>query len=99
MQHYHQGTVATATTSMFAGLSMLWIAIVNHAPPWTLVPPILLSIASLVTALISFKKYLDGRRDDQARAGQRLRHAEEIHRARLAAIGANGPDFDTLDAR
>lgn len=99
MQHYHQGTFATSTTGFFAAVSMLATGITSHAPPWSLVPALVLSIASLITAAISGRKYLDARRAEAELHAQRLRHADEAQAARLARISLYGCDFEPLDAR
>lgn len=59
------------------GGSLWWVAdqLYRHGPRWELVPPLLLATASLIGSL---KLWLDG---SMAR-----RHADEMHRAQLAAL-------------
>lgn len=46
-----------------------------HGPSWSLVPPIVLSVATVIGAV---KNYLDG--------AQARRHADERHRAEMEAL-------------
>lgn len=77
----HSTQVHTAT----ALGSVWWVldALYRHGPSWQLVPPILIGFVGLIGAS---KGWLN---DAQAR-----RHAEDLHRARLAALR---PGIEGLD--
>lgn len=75
------GHLATHSTSFLAGLTLLWNALAEHAPPWALVPPLALSLASLVGAAVSARK-----------VAQEMRHDRELHEARLKRARYAYPD-------
>lgn len=97
--HYHTGQLVASTSAGAASLSILWQAVVSHAPAWQLVPPLLLSVASCVASILSAYKLLADQLSARHWRQQALRHAEELHRARLARIAATDPDLERLDDR
>ena len=85
---YHTGHAVAHGTSFLASVALLWQAVLAHAPGWSLVPPLLLSAASLVGAFWSARK-----------VAQDLRHADELHRVRLARARLGLPECEPLDRR
>lgn len=82
------GHLATHSTSFLASLALLWNAAAEHAPGWALVPPLVLSSASLVGALWSARK-----------VAQEMRHAAELHAVRIARARLGLPEVGRLDGR
>jgi len=80
MQDVPHQTGLFATSSVGA---LWWVADVlyRHGPTWSVVPPILIGVASLLGAIRGYQN------DCQAR-----RHAEERHRAALASLKARGSE-------
>ena len=99
MHDSHGLFLGASTTSFLASVQLLWKAVAGAAPPLEVLPSVMLSLASLTMALISLGKYLDQRSAERARASQRLRHSEDLHRARLAGFAVNGPRVERLDDR
>ena len=79
---YHTAQFATSATSAGSALSWLFYQVAQHGPGWPLVPPILLSVASLYGAYWSGRKM----RDDIARGQLEQARLDELHRARLERI-------------
>lgn len=71
----HQTTSLFATSAAGAGWWLL-DQLYQHGPSWQLIPPLFIGAASLLGAV---RSSLDG--------AQQRRHAEERHRAELAALG------------
>ena len=88
--HYHTAQFATSATSAGSALSWLTYQVAQHGPGWPLVPPILLSVASLYGAYWSGRKI----REDLARGQREQARADELHMAMLERIrtGVEPPD-------
>jgi hypothetical protein len=96
--HFHSGICATSTTSALSGFYMVWERLAEHAPPWSLLPPLLLSFASAAGAYWSGRRIRQDMVSAQERHAQELRQSEELHRARLERV-RGGRDFgEGLDA-
>lgn len=86
--NHDTGHLATHSTSFLASVAMLWNGVADHAPPWALVPPLVLSAASLVGALWSAR-----------RVSLEMRHAQELHQVRLTRARLGLPEVGGLDGR
>ena len=83
--NYHAGQLATSGVTASAGVTWLWQQWATYGPSWALIPPLLLSMSSVVGAVWSARKM-----------AQDLRHREEVHQVRLAALRARAA-AGTLD--
>lgn len=78
------GAAATAAGS---GMWLFLESLTRYGPSWALVPPLLLAVASTLTAVSTLQK---SRREDWM-ARQEERRREELHRARLAKVLIDPP--------
>jgi hypothetical protein len=91
---YHAAQFATSATSAGSALSWSLYQVSQHGPGWSLVPPILLSAASLYGAYWSGRKMRDDLAAIQKLRDQEQARADEIHRARLDRVRAGLEQID-----
>ena len=70
-----------------AAASLWWVGdlLYRHGPSWSVVPPLLLGVASVVGAVRGYQNDRETRAIRAANEAQERRHKEEEHRARMAA--------------
>lgn len=81
---YEDGIFGSSVASTACGVSWVWHHLASAGPGWAIVPPVLLSCASLMGAIMSGRKLLLDMELAKAKAAQEARHAEELHAKALA---------------
>lgn len=91
---YHTAQFATSTTSAGSALTWFLYQVAQHGPGWPLVPPILLSVASLYGAYWSGMKMRADLASQRTLRDQERARADDLHRVRLERLRQG---LETLD--